>query len=68
LLSRSFVLRYVHFLDESEYERGSDYDLFVKEILAYLKDGSSDHDDAPDALSGLTTMAQSFLPHLFMDI
>jgi phage terminase large subunit len=68
LLSRSFVLRYVHFLDESEYERGSDYDLFVKEILAYLKDGSSDHDDAPDSLSGLTTMAQSFLPHLFMDI
>lgn len=68
MMSRNFVLRYCHFLDESEYERGSDYDMFMREIFNYLKDGKSKHDDAPDALSGLTTMVSSFLPHLFMEI
>lgn len=65
LLAAGFIKEYFYFLDESEYEQGSDYDKFMKEILGYMKNGTSKHDDAPDAISGLAKLFQGFLPHLF---
>lgn len=40
----------------------TDYHLFMREFTTYLMDGSSPHDDAPDSVWGLTTMAKSFYP------
>jgi len=65
LLQYGFIKEYCYFLDESEIVPGSDYDLFMRQLLAYMKDGSSKHDDAPDSLSGLANFIQGFLPHLF---
>ena len=59
------IKTHVYLLDESEYERGSPYDLFVRNHLTYMKDGSSDHDDGPDSLAGLVLFIKSYLSHLF---
>lgn len=44
----------------SDYELGSDYDKFMKNIFEYNKNGTAKHDDAPDCLEGLATMANNF--------
>lgn len=44
---------------------GSDYYLFMREFNTYLMDGSSEHDDAPDAVWGLSVMARKFYPEHF---
>jgi phage terminase large subunit len=38
---------------KQDYEINSDYGLFMKNLTNYLADGTSKHDDAPDALQGL---------------
>ena len=43
-----FINKYCYFLDKSEYKPGSDYDKFMNEILGYMRNGKSKHDDAPD--------------------
>lgn len=63
LLEYGFIKQYLYF--RNDYDKGSDYDKFMRELLSYMKDGSSKHDDAPDGISGLSKMIQSFLPHLF---
>jgi predicted phage terminase large subunit-like protein len=68
LLQYGFIKEYCYFLDESEIIAGSDYDLFMRQLLSYMKDGSSKHDDAPDSLSGLCNFIQSFLSHLFQNV
>lgn len=65
LMVYGFIKQYVYLLDESEYEHGSEYDQFVKQIFTFMKDGSSPHDDAIDSLSGLMNFIQGYLPHLF---
>ena len=60
-----FIKEYFYFLDKTEYAPGSDYDLFLHNLLSYMKDGSSENDDAPDSLAGLAQFAESFLPRLF---
>jgi predicted phage terminase large subunit-like protein len=60
-----FIKDYCHFLDENEIVAGSEYDQWMRNLLGYMKDGSSKHDDAADSLAGLTRFIQSFLPHLF---
>lgn len=65
LLQYGFIKEYCYFVDDSEIVQGSDYDLFMKQILSYMKDGTSKHDDAPDSLAGLSGFCQSFLGHLF---
>lgn len=48
-----------HVVFRSDYEMGDEYHQFVKQIMAYNKDKKlNTHDDAPDALSGLATLAQ----------
>lgn len=64
-LAKRFIVNYVYFLANEDIVPGSDYDKFMKGILSFLKDGTSDHDDAPDGLSGLAVMFESFSPELF---
>lgn len=65
ILEKGFIDRNFYFLSPSEYLPGSDYDLFMKEIFMYMQDGSSKHDDAPDAISGLAKLITITVPHLF---
>ena len=60
-----FIMKHFHFLEESEIVPGSEYDMFMRNLCAYMKDGTSKHDDAPDALAGLSKFIQMYLPHLF---
>ncbi|CAB4165091.1 phage_term_2, phage terminase, large subunit, PBSX family [uncultured Caudovirales phage] len=55
-----FITEYFYFLNNDEYAVGSDYDKYMRAMLSYMKDGSSKHDDAPDATAGLSRMIQSF--------
>jgi predicted phage terminase large subunit-like protein len=50
---------------KSDYEKGSDYDKFMKNLFEYNKQGTAKHDDAPDCLEGLAKMAYDFHPQLF---
>jgi predicted phage terminase large subunit-like protein len=50
---------------KSDYEKGSDYDKFMKNIFEYNKQGTAKHDDAPDCSEGLAKMAYDFHPQLF---
>lgn len=45
-----------YFLDKSEYDLGSDYDVFMKQVLNYNRNGKNKHDDAVDSLTGLNEM------------
>jgi hypothetical protein len=67
VLSEMFVMEYFYFLEDSEIEPGSDYDLFMRQVFDYPKDEteSDGKDDAPDALSGLAAFIQGWLGHLF---
>lgn len=65
LLEEMFIKNHFYFLDETEYTAGSPYDLFIRQLLTYMKDGTAEHDDAVDSLSGLAYFVKSFLPHLF---
>jgi len=58
-----FIKRYCVFRED--YEIGSDYDKFMTNIFEYTQDGKSEHDDAPDSLEGLCSMARSFHSHLW---
>lgn len=65
MLSYGYIKKYFVFLDEDQYKPGSEYDKFVKNILSFMKDGSSKHDDAPDCISGLLKQMQIYLPDFF---
>lgn len=67
ILAEAFIKQYFYFLNEDEIIPGSQYDLFMRELFNYMrKEGETkDHDDAPDALSGLAKFIESYLPHLF---
>ena len=65
LMVEGFCKQYLYLLDESEYKPDSEYDKFVKQIFSFMKNGSSEHDDAIDSISGLANFIQGFLPHLF---
>lgn len=55
-----------HCVFRTDYAPDSDYDKFMTEINEYTQDGKADHDDAPDSLEGLCSMARSFHSHLWM--
>jgi predicted phage terminase large subunit-like protein len=65
ILQYAFIKQHFVFLDDTEYELGSPYDLFMRQLFSFMKDGGSTHDDAPDSISGLSLMVSSFLPRLF---
>lgn len=41
------------FYFRNDYETGSDYDLYMKNLKSYKRMGKNKHDDAPDATTGL---------------
>lgn len=45
-----FVKEFCYFRDD--YAPDSEYDKFMIELVGYTKDGESEHDDAPDGLTG----------------
>ena len=63
MMQYGFIKEYFYFRDD--YERNSEYDLFMKQILSFQKDGNNKHDDAPDALAGLSKFIQTMTPDLF---
>lgn len=58
-----FIKQYCYF--RTDYEHGSDYYRFMKNLTEYLKNGKVTHDDAPDSLEGLCSMIKTFYPHLY---
>lgn len=58
-----FIKKYCYF--RTDYEIGSDYDKFMENVFEYTADGKAEHDDAPDSLEGLCSMARSFHGHLW---
>jgi predicted phage terminase large subunit-like protein len=60
-----FIKEYCYFLDETEIAPGSHYDQFMRNLFAYMKNGTAKHDDAPDSLAGLCVFIQGFLGRLF---
>lgn len=58
-----FIKKYCYF--RNDYEKGSDYDKFMENLFEYTQDGKAKHDDAPDSLEGLCSMARSFHGHLW---
>jgi predicted phage terminase large subunit-like protein len=51
LMKSGWVKAHCWFLDESEYEKGSDYWWFMKGLTSYKKEGGNAHDDAPDSMT-----------------
>lgn len=42
------------FRDESAYKMGSDYGIFMNQMMTYVLEGKNAHDDAPDSMSMLS--------------
>jgi len=60
-----FIKKYCYF--RTDYAVNSDYDLFMKNLMSYLRVGKVKHDDAPDAMHGLCNMIRKFYPHLYSE-
>jgi predicted phage terminase large subunit-like protein len=54
-----------HFYFDKDYERDPQYKAFMKNLTAYLKEGSVKHDDAPDSLAMAAKYFQSTFPDLW---
>jgi hypothetical protein len=61
--SSGLIKKYCHF--KEDYKHGSDYYKFMHNLTQYMADGSSEHDDAPDSLAGLTNMIKQFYSDLY---
>jgi predicted phage terminase large subunit-like protein len=57
LMKSGWIKAHCHFLEETEYEKGSDYWWFMKWLTSYKKEGGNVHDDAPDSI---TILAEFF--------
>lgn len=51
LMSAGYIKE--HFYFREDYEPGSDYDKFMRQLTSYMKMGKNKHDDAADSLTGL---------------
>lgn len=51
LMCAGYVKEYFYF--RKDYEPGSDYDKFMRQLTSYVKMGKNKHDDGADALTGL---------------
>jgi predicted phage terminase large subunit-like protein len=54
-----------NFVFRNDYAAGSNYDIAMKELYAYTKNGKAKHDDAPDSLALLCAMVQDLFPYLW---
>jgi PBSX family phage terminase large subunit len=62
-LSYSIIKNKLLFLHPSQ--QSHEYKEMMKQMFEYKKDGTSKHDDAPDAMAGLANFIQALLPHIF---
>lgn len=51
LMRSGWIKKHCVFLDEKDYEKGSDYDRFMRGLTSYKKEGGNKYDDAPDSLT-----------------
>ena len=51
LMSSGYIKEYFYFRDD--YEVGSDYDKFMRQVTSYMKMGRNKHDDGADSITGL---------------
>jgi len=56
------IMKNFYFLDESLYERGSQYWNFMRELTGYTRTGKVEHDDAPDMCSLLENELRTLVP------
>ena len=59
LLQAGWIIEHCYFRDD--YEPGSDYDKFMKNLTSFLKEGSNKNDDAPDSIALLAWYFRSVL-------
>lgn len=59
LMKSGWIKKHCVFLEETEYEKGSDYDRFIKSLTSYKKEGGNRHDDAPDGMTILAEFVES---------
>ena len=50
-----------HFYFRTDYEVGSPYDKFMRQLTSYIKLGKNKHDDAADALTGLAERVKNMV-------
>lgn len=63
LAQSAFIKNHIYF--DSKYENDRQYKLFIKNLISYMRDGSSPHDDAPDSLVGVANYFKNNFSHLF---
>ena len=64
LMNSGYIKQYFFFRDD--YEVGSDYDKFMRQLTSYVKLGKNKHDDAPDATAELAIYMQTnfYIPQI----
>ena len=67
LMKSGWIKNHCHFLDESDYEKGSDYWWFMKWLTSYKKEGGNAHDDAPDSMTILAEFFESIAGNISGD-
>lgn len=55
------IIKHFWFRHPTTYERGSQYDLFMKQVTTHTRSGKVAHDDAPDSLAMLENELRSVL-------
>lgn len=63
LMDAAFIKKFFVFVEPKF--QSQEYKAFMNELLMYNQDGSSKHDDSPDALSGLAMFIRGMLSHLY---
>lgn len=63
LMDSVFITEYYRFKDELE--RSEMYNNAIAQLRLYTKDGKAKHDDAADAMSGLSLFIRSMLNHIY---
>ena len=59
LMKSGWVKAHVHFLEDDEIPKGSDYFAYMKNLTSYKKEGGNKNDDAPDSLTILAEFYES---------
>jgi predicted phage terminase large subunit-like protein len=59
LMAAGYVKEFFYF--RNDYEAGSDYDKYMRQLTSYVKLGKNKHDDAADATTGLSQFAKTFI-------
>lgn len=62
IMDACFVSEYFYFKDKAE----PMYELALRQMCSYTKDGKAKHDDAADAITGLAIFLRGLLPNLFV--